>query len=363
MAASFKGALIVSMVALTGFTIVKASEPALKFDNPSMHNSTVFFPGAIFKNPPERQLSKSNTPYENFTIGWQLYSGANLFQRDRKEAFYWLQQAANSGHTLSTFMVGYMLHYGDGIEINYPEAGEWFQKASDSDMNLASFYCGLNRSIQASESDSQDAFVRHFRFEFPAVVCFARLPKEKGTSLFNNLNIYEGVFKGDSSKEVFRNIDFERVREIEAYFYNSISNRNAKDSEIYWTRWNNNVEQHKAEMSESRKKKEEEYQQSLNAVIEIENSLRDQKDAKYAQCLEKHSKDIIECQVEYSCNAGGCNEWSQCWGGIFRDVGICQTSIDSFDSVSGAGMIYCHKQSGFMAEDYNAVLWSVCPWE
>lgn len=80
----------------------------------------------------------------------------------------------------------------------------------------------------------------------------------------------------------------------------------------------------------------------------------------YNQCITKHKDEIIECEIRNSCDVVGCNEWSYCWGGIFRDTGKCEGTINSWDELSGR--VYCYKETGFMHSNYDSVLWSECRW-
>jgi TPR repeat protein len=79
----------------------------------------------VSKSLPNRSEANKNTVKEIFTTAWQLYSGSGGYIVNKPEALLWFKSAAESGHTLSSFLVGYVRFYGQGSKQDYSEASKW----------------------------------------------------------------------------------------------------------------------------------------------------------------------------------------------------------------------------------------------
>ena len=47
-------------------------------------------------------------------------------ERDYKKAAFWYLKAAEQGDIKSQFAIGYMHHYGQGVQVNHKQAHDWY---------------------------------------------------------------------------------------------------------------------------------------------------------------------------------------------------------------------------------------------
>lgn len=85
---------------------------------------------------------------------------AYYYLKDYKNAFFWYQEKAVQGDLESQCQISYMLVYGQGTEINHPDALYWLKRAADggwpkAQYNLAIYY---QRGSIGLEQNDKKAF-------------------------------------------------------------------------------------------------------------------------------------------------------------------------------------------------------------
>lgn len=66
-----------------------------------------------------------------YAIGYMYYNGEGV-EQDYAEAMEWFEKAAEQGSAEAMYAMGYMYHNGEGVEQDAEKAAEWGQKAMDA---------------------------------------------------------------------------------------------------------------------------------------------------------------------------------------------------------------------------------------
>ena len=65
-----------------------------------------------------------------YSLGYMYHYGYGV-EKDYKEAVKWYRKAANQGHASGQYSLGYMYRNGYGVEKDYKEAVKWYRKAAN----------------------------------------------------------------------------------------------------------------------------------------------------------------------------------------------------------------------------------------
>ena len=84
-----------------------------------------------------KELSKENTPEAGYYLG-KIYASGKLFERNIDEALHWFMHSANLGYASSQYSIGNMYHKGISIEKDFKEARKWFLLAAEQQNTVAS---------------------------------------------------------------------------------------------------------------------------------------------------------------------------------------------------------------------------------
>lgn len=89
--------------------------------------------------------NKGNEEAQKFLANHYLCDSCSLHKEvNYKKAYYWSQILAEKGSSKHIFVMGWMYHYGKGVEIDYQKAASWYQKvvgkSSNATNNLGILY-------------------------------------------------------------------------------------------------------------------------------------------------------------------------------------------------------------------------------
>lgn len=80
---------------------------------------------------------------EQYEIGWNFFSGDGV-DLNFAEAAEWFRKAGSKGHAMAQYRLGEMFKFGDGVLRDYTRAVEWLQKAADQGLAFAQTSLGLS---------------------------------------------------------------------------------------------------------------------------------------------------------------------------------------------------------------------------
>ena len=68
-----------------------------------------------------------------YQLGWACMRGSKTheFEKEEKEGFRWLFEAAGEGHVSAMDSVAVCYEYGNGVKKDWPSALRWYQAAAD----------------------------------------------------------------------------------------------------------------------------------------------------------------------------------------------------------------------------------------
>ena len=109
-----------------------------------------------------KALAEKGDAKVQFSVGRTYFYGEGI-EIDRPEAVKWFRKAAQQGYSKAQHSLGLCYFYGEGVEKDRPEAVKWFRKAAQQDYADAQFYLGLCYAFdQGFEKNAKEA-VKWFR--------------------------------------------------------------------------------------------------------------------------------------------------------------------------------------------------------
>ena len=87
--------------------------------------------------------TNNNDVQSIYQKGYDYYFGENGMPQDKYTAIKYFQQAAEQGHVIAQFVLGYSYYMGDGVAEDNYAAVSWFRKAAEQGDDDAQYYLGL----------------------------------------------------------------------------------------------------------------------------------------------------------------------------------------------------------------------------
>ena len=81
-------------------------------------------------------------PVAQFNIGWMYFGGNYCVEKDKTIAFKWFKKSAENGYREGIFRLGECYRFGDGVEENMNEAVKSFSVAAERGFALAQYRLG-----------------------------------------------------------------------------------------------------------------------------------------------------------------------------------------------------------------------------
>lgn len=87
--------------------------------------------------------TNNNDVQSIYQKGYDYYFGENGMPQDKYTAIKYFQQAAEQGHVVAQYVLGYSYYYGEGVAEDNYAAVSWFLKAAEQGDDDAQYYLGL----------------------------------------------------------------------------------------------------------------------------------------------------------------------------------------------------------------------------
>ena len=109
----------------------------------------VFYAGLVSAQGIEADINaiiekaKTGNVNAQYTLGGYYFLGSNGVEQSYSKAAYWLERAAEQGHSDAQFNIGFFYSEGKGVEQSYSKAIYWYKKAAEQGNSSAQYNIGV----------------------------------------------------------------------------------------------------------------------------------------------------------------------------------------------------------------------------
>ena len=109
----------------------------------------VFYAGLVSAQGIEADINaiiekaKTGNANAQYTLGSYYYLGSNGVEQSYSKAAYWLERAAEQGHSSAQYNIGFYYSQGQGVEQSYSKAIYWYKKAAEQGHSKAQYNIGV----------------------------------------------------------------------------------------------------------------------------------------------------------------------------------------------------------------------------